>query len=132
MMESRLQIPKCILTVLNQLYELERKLNAHGDPANIARNIGKIRDAFAEDGFPIMDAQGGRVRLRLVYEDPMGQPFRETQTDLEATIAGTDTEDLVVVEVIKPVIRATVRDGISEIVQQGVVIVESRKEADSP
>ena len=52
-------------------------------------------------------------------------------TDLDATIAGTGTENLVVVEVIKPIIRAIVKDGADEsskIVQKGIVIVESRKE----
>jgi hypothetical protein len=60
----------------------------------------------------------------------MGQAFKETRTDLEATIAGTGTENLVVVEVIKPIIRATLKGGeagSSKIVQRGIVIVESRK-----
>src|SRR5947207_82593 len=123
-MEIRFQIPKSIFTVLNQLYEIEQKLKKQGDPANFSRNVGKMKDAFAEEGFP--DAGGGRVRC--VYEDPMGQIFKETRTDLEATISGSGTENLVVVEVIKPIIRAVVRDGISHVVQKGVVIVESRKE----
>jgi hypothetical protein len=122
-MDMRIQIPKCILVVLNQLYELEQKLKRQDDPGSLSRNIGKMKDAFAEEGLP----GGDHVRIRLVYEDPMGQPFKETRTDLDATIAGSVTEDLVVVEVIKPIIRAIVRDGVSQIVQKGVVIVESRK-----
>jgi hypothetical protein len=35
----------------------------------------------------------------------MGQAFNETRTDLEASIAGAGAEDLVVVEVIKPIVR---------------------------
>lgn len=112
-MEPRNPIPKYILVVLNQLYELEQKLKKQSDPANLSRNLGKMKDAFAEEG--------------LVYEDPIGQPFRETRTELDATIAGSSTEDLIVVEVIKPIIRASAGDGRSQIVQRGVVIVESRK-----
>ena len=81
-MEIRIQIPKCILIVLNQLYELEQKLKKQGDGGNISRNVGKMKDAFGEEGLP--DGSGGR--LRLAYEDPMGTAFRETRTDLEATI----------------------------------------------
>jgi hypothetical protein len=126
-MEIRCQVPKYVLIVLNQLYELEQKLKKHGDPSNLSRNIGKMKDAFAEEGIPTIDAGGREVRIRLAYEDPMGQRVRDTRTDLEVTIAGSGTEDLVVVEVIKPVIRAMLRDGVSQIVQRGVVVVESRK-----
>ena len=102
-----MQIPKSILIVLNQLYELEQKLKKQDDSAGLRRNIDKMKDAFAEEGLPALDAHGGQVRIRLAYEDPMGQSFNETRTDLDATIAGAGTENLVVVEVIKPIIRAT-------------------------
>ncbi|MCX7428993.1 MAG: hypothetical protein NTW96_25625 [Planctomycetia bacterium] len=110
---------------------MEQKLKRQEDPANLRRNIGKMRDAFAEDGIPIPDSVGGQRDLCLVYEDPMGQPFNETRTDLEATIAGHGVETLVVVEVIKPIIRAFVKGEANEsskIVQKGIVIVEPRKE----
>ena len=110
-------IPKGLLTALNQLYEIEQKLKRVGDTANVQRNLAKMKDAFGECG--------------LVYEDPMNEPFNETRTDLEATISGSGTENLVVVEVIKPIIRAILSDGdrnLSRIVQRGIVIVESRKE----
>jgi len=130
-MEIRIQIPKSILVVLNQIYELEEKLKKQGAPTNLTRNINKIKDALADEGLPISDASGGHTSIGLAYEDPMGQPFKETRTDLEATIAGSGTEKLVVVEVIKPIIRAIRRDGAGEfssVVQKGVVIVESRME----
>jgi hypothetical protein len=133
-MEPGIQTPKTILTVLNQLYELERKLKKLDDQANLTRNIGKMKDAFAEEGLPPLGAVGGQRRICFAYEDPMGQPFKETRTDLEATISGSGTENLVVVEVIKPIIRAIVKDSageFSKIVQKGVVIVESRKEQQS-
>jgi hypothetical protein len=129
-MESRILIPRCIFTVLNQLYELEKKLAKHGDPANLGRNLAKIKDAFFEEGIPVLDSAGEGLCIRLAYEDPLGQPFKETRTDLESTISGAGTEKLVVVEVIKPIIRATVRDDaieFSRIVQKGVVVVESQK-----
>lgn len=130
-MDMRIQVPKCILTALNQLYDMERKIAKSGDTANITRNVDKIRAAFAEEGVTAADIGGGVTAIRLVYEDPMGQTFKETRTDLEASISGAGTSDLVVVEVIKPIIRAVMRDGageFSKVVQKGIVVVESRKE----
>jgi len=130
-MEIRFQIPRSVLTALNQLYELEQKLKKQEDPANLSRNVGKMKDTFAEEGLPTRDAGGGELHIGLTYEDPMGQSFKETRTDLEATISGSGTEDLVVVEVIKPIIRAILKDGageFSKVVQKGIVVVESRKE----
>jgi len=118
-MEIRFQVPKSLLMAMNQLYEIEQKLKQHGDPHGLQRNVSKMKDAF--DAF---DAFG------LVYEDPMGQAFKETRTDMEATISGPGTDSLVVVEVIKPIIRAVHRDGpgeLSKIVQKGIVVVESQK-----
>jgi hypothetical protein len=130
-MEIRLQIPKAILTVVNQLYELEQKIKRHGDSCNLLRNVTKMKDAFAEEGLPGGDVGGTHLRIGLAYEDPMGQKFQETRTDLDATISGAGTENLVVVEVIKPIIRAVCRDSGGEfarVVQKGVVIVESKKD----
>jgi hypothetical protein len=111
------EIPKWLLTVMNNLYEIERKLTMHGDPRNAARNVERIRGAIA-------DANG------LFYEDPLGQVYKETRTDLEASISGTTFENLVVAEVIKPVIRCGPSE-LSRVVQKGIVVVESRKEEKS-
>jgi hypothetical protein len=81
------EIAKWLLTAMNNLYEIERKLTTHGNPGNAARNVERIREAIAVEG--------------LFYEDPLGQPFNETRTDLETSISGTTTENLVVAEVIK-------------------------------
>lgn len=124
-------IPKSVLIVLNQIYQIEQKLIKLPEVSDLRRNINRMKDAFAEDGLPVFDGNGSPCSIGLTYEDPMGQPFKETRTDLEATIAGTSTENLIVVEVIKPIIRATLKGGeagSSKIVQKGVVIVESRKE----
>jgi len=108
---------KGILVALNQLYEIEKKVKKNGDVSGVQRNLVKMKDAFEELGF--------------AYEDPMGQPFKETRTDLDATISGACTENLVVVEVIKPIIRFVLREEpgqFSKVVQRGIVVVESRKE----
>lgn len=117
-MKLTLDFPKSLLTALNQLYELEQKIKKYGDTANVQRNITRMKDAFEELSLEF----GG-----LFYEDPMGQPFNETRTDVDATISGTSTDNLVVVEVIKPIIRVGKRT-YSHVVQKGIVVVESKKE----
>ena len=69
-----LSLSKCLFKAINQVYELEQKLKRHGDAGNYQRNIDNIRDAFGDMG--------------LACEDPMGQPFNETRTDLDAIISG--------------------------------------------
>ena len=59
-------------------------------------------------------------------EDPMGQEFKETRTDLDATISGRGTENLIVVEVIKPIVRVG-EAAFSKVVQKGIVVVESKE-----
>jgi hypothetical protein len=100
-----------LLVVLNQIFEIEKKLSLHGDPNNITRNINRIKDAIEEMSF--------------FYQDPMGEDFKETRADIEATISGKGTEHLRIVEVIKPVIRFGQRASLSCVVQKGVVVVES-------
>ena len=112
------QTQKIIISAVNQIFEIERKLKQKGDPSNINRNIGKLRDIFSEAGY--------------IYENPLGQPCDETRTDLDATISGSDINNLVVVEVIKPIIRFVVCDNhgkFSTIIQKGIVVVEARKES---
>ena len=101
---------KWVLSFMNNLFEAEKKLRLHGDPGNVMRNVNKMNDFFKESG--------------LAYEDPSGQSFKETRTDLEATISGTGTDNLVVVEVIKPIIRGDV-GGFQRIIQKGIVVVQA-------
>ena len=107
---ARPEVPKWAANLLNQLYEAEHKLSHHGDPGNVLRNVAKMKGILEEMG--------------LFYEDPMGQAFKETRTDLEATISGQGTDNLRVVEVIKPILRYGTRD-LSTVFQKGIVVVES-------
>ena len=105
-----IEIPKFVLQVLNNLCDLDRKLSIHGDPGNAKRNVERIKETIEN--------------IKVFYEDPMGQSFSETRTDLEATITGEGSDNLKVVEVIKPIIRVGDRN-FSRVVQKGIVIVQS-------
>jgi hypothetical protein len=107
-----IEAPKWVLITLNNIYEIERKAKNEKTDHSILRNTSRINDILCENGF--------------FYEDPMGQEFKETRTDLDATISGESIENLVVVEVIKPIIRFG-SSALSKVVQKGIVIVESKK-----
>lgn len=104
------EIPKFVLQVLNNLCDIDRKLLIHGDSGNVRRNIERIKETIEE--------------IKVFCEDPMGQSFSETRTDLEATISGEGSDNLKVIEVIKPIIRVGDRN-FSRVVQKGIVIVQS-------
>lgn len=108
------ELPALLMLTLNHIYDMERKLTLHGDGAGIQRNVERIKDSFAAE--------------KLFYEDPMGQAFSETRTDLDASIAGQSTQNLVVTEVIKPVIRFGDHN-YSRVVQKGIVVVRSKDDS---
>jgi hypothetical protein len=109
----QVQIPKHLLVLINNIFEIQKKIGSIDDNLNIGRNLMKISEAFEEHG--------------LTYENPLGQKFNQTRTDLEATISGEGTENLVVVDVLKPIIRMGNANN-SVVIQKGIVIVETFKE----
>jgi hypothetical protein len=108
---GKIEVPKYLLGIANNVYEIERKVHVHGDAGNISRNVSRLKDCLTDAG--------------LVIEDPMGQMYKETRTDLDASISGTSVDDLCVTEVIKPIVR-WVDGGYSSVVQRGIVIVEGK------
>lgn len=121
MQKPQIEVPKWTLTLLNNLYEIEKKLIIHGDNGNARRNVEKIKDILTDEH---IFGHGAK----LFYEDPLNQVFKETRIDLEATISGEGTENLIVTEVFKPIIRCEISSGnekYSRVVQKGIVVVES-------
>lgn len=107
----QLQIPKYILVFINNLFEIQKKLNLNGDSINIKRNVLKMIECLEDMG--------------ITFEDPLGQPFSQTRSDLDASISGEGIDDLIVVDVLKPIIRAGTSN-VSTVIQKGVVVVESK------
>lgn len=103
-----------LVPVINQLFDMEQKLSRMGsDGQKLLRNIDRIKRYVKEMG--------------LTYENPIGEDYNETRTDCEATISGPGTENLKIVEVLKPIIREEIH-GINKIIQQAVVIVQAQSE----
>lgn len=95
---------KPIIEIINQLTILEEKT---GQSDEYSRSFNRIKQALSEMGYS--------------YSFPINEPYKDTRTDLEATIVGDGAGNLVITKVIKPII---VKD--AQIIQQAVVIVESK------
>lgn len=107
------------LDLTNQHFALSQKIKQLPDTGSLQRNLDRLSlmlserlEVFAEPG------------MGLEVHDPLGEAYDETRTDCSASIAGEALENLVIVEVIKPIIRLR-HQQMSRIVQQGVVIVKS-------
>ena len=115
--QIKIIIPDLHLFLLNQLFEIENKINNINEPNYIQRNIDRIRKYFepeiSEDG------------KGLVYHNPLGEKYNETRTDCEASITGTSHEDLEIIEVLKPIIYFK-HGNTQTIVQNAIVIVKSK------
>jgi hypothetical protein len=109
-------IDKRMVEILDQVFEIERKLESISELNSIRRNVNRIKEMFE-----YLAADGG-----LIYQNPLGEPYNETRTDLEASIAGNSADNLIITEVIKPIIRWRTNNGVTTIARKGVVIVESK------
>ena len=105
---------KFIINVTNQTWEIEHKISQFENLESIKKNVEKLKTS-------LFDYVG------IEYEDPIGQPYNETRTDCNASISGSTTNDLVVIETLKPIIRYYDRNRY-EVVQQAIVIVKSKIE----
>jgi hypothetical protein len=115
--------PQIYLDFVNQIFELERKVNNLQEENSLIRNINKIKILIEEELFK------GNSTIGLSYHNPMGEEYSETRTDCEATIAGDRSDNLEIIEVIKPIIYYSYTDYdkvMKIIVQPAVVIVKSK------
>ena len=121
MLEQNFKQYKPFFELLDQLFEIERKLENIEESNSISRNLKKMKDIFETNLF----SSSVSADIGLTYHNPLGEFYNETRIDLEASIAGNSTENLVIKEVIKPIIRLK-NGGSTLIARKGVVIVESK------
>jgi hypothetical protein len=111
---------KVMLEMLNQIFEIEKKLLKIETPHSIGRNINTLKGLFETK---LYEAQ----QVGLFIHNPLGEKYDETRLDCEASIAGESTENLHIVEVIKPIIHQKY-EGSTQILQKAVVIVQSKEQ----
>ncbi len=118
-MQTQIKLNKAVknqIFILNQIFEIENKLSKLDISHTINRNIDKLK-SFYEDSFD--------DNISFIIENPKGQDYNETKTDIEANIVGDSTENLIVIDVIKPIIRVK-QGGTNQIIQKGIVIVQDK------
>jgi len=103
---------KALIMLANQVFELERRASKLEPTDPCGRIVTKMKDSLAVAG--------------IEYSNPIGEPFDETRADCEAHIAGVSVDDLVIVEVIKPIVRSRDGNHVQQL-QRAVVIAQSRK-----
>ena len=113
------------LDLLNQVFEIEKKASALTESNSIQRNVRNMRTWFERDIVSTQDQYGQHMVYSLTFHNPIGEPYNETRTDCDASIAGSGTERLMITEVMKPIVWLSVGGGPKHIVQQAVVVVES-------
>lgn len=104
------QIDTAWLQIINQVFDMEKKLDKIEGGRTLERNIRRIKSQLSE--------------MKIEYLNPIGERYNETRTDVTATISGNSSRNLMITEVIKPIIIQRVGN-IQQIIQVGVVIVES-------
>jgi len=120
-MQEQIRVPKFYLDLVNQIFEIEKKAAQIQESNSIQRNVNKLKEILEYD----MGGQSGGEPQGFIYYNPIGEDYNETRTDCEASIAGTRTDNLEIIEVIKPIIRYR-KGGMNIIVQKAVVVVESK------
>ena len=117
------KVPQAYLDFMNQIFEIEKKTANIGEENSIQRNLNKIKGILEEEFFR------GNNLIGLTYHNPIGENYSDTRTDCEATIAGNDINNLLIIEVIKPIVFCAYQENdlvMKSIVQQAVVIVKSK------
>ncbi|MBL3658047.1 hypothetical protein [Fulvivirga sediminis] len=105
---------EAIIGIINQVHEVNQKLETKGDLINVSRNISRIKHHLEELGY--------------TFHNPINEDYNDTRTDCEANIIGDFTEGkMYISKVIKPIIF-TETNNAPNIIQKAVVIVEQKPE----
>jgi len=99
------------IALVNQIFEIERKISKLDNAGTLARNIDKIRSLLSEAG--------------ITYHDPTGEIYNDTRTDCEAQVLSEGIGQKVIVETIKPIVRVSI-EGFTRIIQKAIVLVEDK------
>ena len=110
-----------------QLFDMERRLRDMGAKDLCQRNLRRLNATVDSLARLLTDDPS----VEVLAEDPTGEAYNETRTDCEASITGDQTTNLVITEVIRPIVRYRA-GGRTTIIQRAVVIVEGLPDMNSP
>ena len=97
------------IPIINQVFEIQTKLNDLTDTTPFERNLNRLFAIFEEEGY--------------VVKNPMQEPYQESRTDCEASIVGNINAKMKITKVLKPIIYQKTGAQM-QWVQKAIVIVE--------
>ena len=100
------------IQLINQIAEIRNKITQDNLLPKYERNFNRINSLLEDEGF--------------IFRYPVGEKYRESSADCEANIVGPEGSDMVITQVIKPIIYKKDADKVL-LVQKGIVIVEKQK-----
>lgn len=99
------------LQIINQLFEMQQKLAQENMNQKFERNFNRLFNIFEEEGYLI--------------KNPEGEKYSDARTDCEINIVGREGKNMVITQVVKPVIYKQ-ENGAVTLVQKGIVMVENK------
>lgn len=103
---------KVLCNIVNQIFAIEQKVQPEPSYRSLSRRFDRIKDQLK-----ILD---------LHVLDPINENYDSSRIDCDASITGEGTNEMKIVEVIKPIIFHGTSSS-RRILQRGVVIVEGSK-----
>jgi hypothetical protein len=97
------------IQIINQVFEIQTKLNDLSDAASFERNLNRLFSIFEDEGFMV--------------KNPLHETYQESRTDCEASIVGKASSKMKITKVLKPIIYQKNGDQM-QLVQKAIVIVE--------
>ena len=97
------------IQLINQIVEIRQKISEEKLDKKFERNFNRIFSVFEEKGF--------------IFQYPLGEKYNETRADCDATIIGKESNNMTIVQVIKPIIYKKNADK-PILIQKGIVMVE--------
>ena len=97
------------LQVLNQVFDLQQKINAGKDAASYERNFKRLFSLFEDEGY--------------IIQNPLHEIYSDSRTDCEASVIGSPAARMKICSVLKPIIYQKTAAQL-ELVQKAVVMVE--------
>ena len=100
-----------IVQVINQLSEINQKLVQDNLLTRYERNLNRLFSIFEEEGY--------------LCSNPLGEKYNDSRTDCTANVVGKEGKNMIITQVIKPIIYLK-KDNEVTLIQKGIVIVENK------
>lgn len=99
------------IQIINQIVEIQQKLKQDNLENRYERNLNRLYNIIEEEGF--------------ICKNPLGEKYNDSRTDCEANIVGKEGKNMIITQVIKPIVYKQEVSG-PVLVQKGIVIVEKQ------